>query len=220
MSFINFHNLLIKKSKVISRKGLYHFLAEQYDLIPDKSKILLVGSGGKIADHLYKFASRKLFMVISIDIDSTKKPDIIGDVCLYEFGEDKYDAIIMAEVLEHFHNPQKSIVNIHKSLKKGGKAIITVPFIFPIHDRPYDYFRFTRYGLELLLKDFESIFIKDRNNWGEAISTLMARHSFENHMGKYFMLLMALSFYPLFFFLGKVFKTDFFTTGYFAVATK
>ena len=220
MTFLSLQNYFINKSKSLSRKGLYNFLGNQYDLLSDESKILLVGSGGRIASQLHKYALKKSFSVLSVDIDVSRNPDIVGDICSYDFNDDKYDVIIMAEVLEHFHNPQKAVENIYRVLNKGGRVIITVPFIFPMHDRPHDYFRFTRYGLELLFKDFDSISIKDRNNWGEAISILMVRHAIEKNWGKYIMTIMAYSFYPLFSLLGNAFKTDSFTTGYIAVAFK
>ena len=217
---INIQNYFTKKSKLFSRKGLYEFLGEQYALLPAKSKILLVGSGGEIAEHLNRIASKKNFILKSIDIDEKQKPDIIGDICIYDFNNKKYDVVILAEVLEHTHSPQNAINNIYSALKNGGKLIITVPFIFPIHDKPYDYFRFTRYGLELLLEKFNSIMITEKNNWGEAITVLFVRHVIEKHIGRYFLVIVAFFAYPLLKTLGNIFKTNAYTTGYYAIAVK
>jgi len=67
-----------------------------------------------------------------------KLPDIIGYICNYKFKELDFDFVILAEVLEHVHSPHKAIENIKNALKPNGRLLITVPFIFPIHDLPHD----------------------------------------------------------------------------------
>ncbi len=47
---------------------------------------------------------------------------------MYDFGDKKYDTIIIAEVLEHLTNPQEFISKAATLLKENGKLIITVPF--------------------------------------------------------------------------------------------
>ena len=37
-------------------------------------------------------------------------------------------------------------------MKPGGTLWLTAPFFYVEHERPYDYFRYTRYGLRFLLK--------------------------------------------------------------------
>jgi len=217
---VNIGKKILRKSKLLSRKGLYDFLGEQYGSLSNNSKILLVGSGGEIADHLNTFTLSKKFIVTAIDIDEKRKPDITGDICITDFNDKKFDAVVVAEVLEHVHSPQKAIANIFRVLNKNGKVILTVPFIFPIHDKPNDYYRFTRYGLELLLKKFSSIKIRGRNNWGEAIAVLMVRHVILEHTSKYFIVILGFVLYPLLKILGILFKTDAITTGYCVVAYK
>ncbi len=47
--------------------------------------------------------------------------------------------------------------------------------MFPIHERPYDYYRFTRYGLVFLLREFAEVRILERNSYFEAIDVLYVR---------------------------------------------
>ena len=37
-------------------------------------------------------------------------------------------------------------------LSGGGVLFLTVPFMWHVHEAPHDYYRYTRYGLEYLLK--------------------------------------------------------------------
>ena len=78
-------------------------------------------------------------------------------------------------VLEHTKYPVKIVENIFRILKKGGKVLVSVPFIMSLHDTPNDYWRFTRYGLLELFKGFELIEIKDSMNSLETIGYLYHR---------------------------------------------
>lgn len=64
-----------------------------------------------------------------------------------------YDALISTEVLEHVEDPQKVVKEFRRVLKKGGKLFLTVPQGRTIHQEPYNFFYFTKYGVELILKN-------------------------------------------------------------------
>jgi hypothetical protein len=42
---------------------------------------------------------------------------------------------------------------MRRVLKPDGRIIVSVPFLFPVHDAPHDYWRFTKYALEYLFRD-------------------------------------------------------------------
>lgn len=60
------------------------------------------------------------------------------------------DAVLCTQVLEHSPRPQVLLCDIARVLRPGGTVVLTVPFYWPHHEEPHDYFRFTRYGLALL----------------------------------------------------------------------
>ncbi|MEK6824950.1 MAG: class I SAM-dependent methyltransferase [Nanoarchaeota archaeon] len=64
-----------------------------------------------------------------------------------------YDAVLSTEVLEHVEYPQKVMDEIYRILKKGGKLFLTTPQGWMIHQAPHNYYYFTRYGLESLLRN-------------------------------------------------------------------
>ena len=209
---------VIKASKVLSRKGLYDFLEKEFATIGD-GKVLNIGSGGDIGKLLEKYSAN----VTSFDMDEARKPDIVGDICKHEF-EEKFDVIVLSEVLEHIPEPHKALENIHSTLKDGGKLIMTTPFIFPMHDKPHDYFRYTRYGLEFLLRDFRDVKIEEKNSWAEAINVLAPRLVMEEsvlaRLLAPFCVLWAFVKLPFVLLLGKIIDTNFATTGYNTTAKK
>ncbi|MFW2440082.1 MAG: class I SAM-dependent methyltransferase [Arenicellales bacterium] len=219
-----FYSIFIRLAKVLSRKGIYEFLSAEYSNITEGSKVLSIGAGGEINSILMEHRTDNGFDVITIDIDENRNPDIVGDVCTCDFGDMLFDVIIMGEVLEHLHSPHLAIDNIASALKPGGKLVITVPFMFPIHERPHDYYRYTRYGLQYILKEFDSVQIKERNGWAEAINVLFVRLVMEKstsaRIAAPVFLLVAFINVPIMLLLSKLIKTDFITSGYLISARK
>jgi len=67
--------------------------------------------------------------------------------------DNTYDVIINTQVLEHVEDPQKVLMEFKRILKPGGKLFLTVPQCWGIHGvEPYNYFFFTKFGIDLLLK--------------------------------------------------------------------
>jgi len=215
---------VVRLSKLISRKGLYEFLGREFARIKPGESVLTIGAGGEVGRLLGDCARRQGFSVTSFDIDEKYGPDILGDICTYDFGETSFDVIVLSEVLEHVHSPHLAIENIHRILKTDGRLILTVPFIFPIHERPHDYFRYTRYGLEFLLREFRDVRISERNSWAEAVNVLAPRLVADkgraSRLVAPFFVLTAFLKLPLVLLLGKLVPTDAMTTGYVVTASK
>lgn len=60
------------------------------------------------------------------------------------------DTVISLSVMEHLREPQVFLDEAHRILKRGGAMILQVPFMWWVHEAPYDYFRYTRFGLQYL----------------------------------------------------------------------
>jgi SAM-dependent methyltransferase len=222
--FQKYHSWLVGLTKERSRQGLYDFLAEQYANIPENAKVLTVGAGGE-TNKLLASSIASTVRLTSVDIDEARKPDVVADICEAPLPANTYDFVVMAEVLEHLHSPHKGLENIYGALKPGGKLILTTPFILPIHDRPYDYFRFTKYGLKLLLRSFRDVNVAERNSYYEAIDVLWVRLLQTRQTKTFFLslfLVPAIYFIkrPMSLLLTKCFATDSMTTGYVVTATK
>ena len=215
---------VVRLSKVLSRQGIYPFLEEQFGRIPEGASVLNVGAGGEFGVRLEAHARSRPFDVLSIDVDAGRGPDITGDIAEYDFQGRTFDAVVMAEVLEHVTAPDQAIQAVHRALTPGGGLILTTPFLFPLHDRPDDYYRFTRYGLEWLLREFSEVTIAERNSWAEAINVLWVRLIKEKNPGLRLagplIVGLGLAFWPVAWALGRLIKTDFLTSGYLVLARK
>jgi SAM-dependent methyltransferase len=186
--------------------------------------LLNVGAGGEIASRIHSILAAEGVEVqlFSIDITPIRVPDGVCDVCRISFPEDCFDVVFLMEVLEHVYDPSQALAEIYRVLKPGGILVFSVPFIFPLHDRPFDYFRFTKHGIKLLLRSYDQVDIVERNNYGETIAVLMMRLLMEKSfraklLAMAFMLSGAISLLAL---LGCLVDSEAITSGYVGSAKK
>jgi len=118
----------------------------------------------------------------TLDIEARPgiKVDIIADAHdLSQIESESFDVVLCTEVLEHLHTPKKAISEFERVLKKGGMLILSTRFIFPLHDTPHDYYRYTKYGLQHLLKNFEILELKEEASTIETLAVLYQRIGFQ-----------------------------------------
>lgn len=123
----------------------------------DKVRRLALGLNGRLLDAgcgrvPYRRYFKKITEYIAMDSKQNSSVDIIGSVCDMPFKNKEFDSIICSEVLEHLSEPEKGVSEISRILKDSGLLYLTVPMCWRLHYEPDDYYRFTKYGLEYLLK--------------------------------------------------------------------
>ncbi|TVQ64918.1 MAG: class I SAM-dependent methyltransferase [Balneolaceae bacterium] len=219
------HQRLHQKARTRSRQGLYEFLDPLFESIEPGMNVLQIGSDGEVYEKLLEKAAENHFTVTTCDIVEEKNPDILGDLCTLDLGEENYDVIVCSEVIEHLHSPHLAVDNMHRALKKGGKLIVTIPFMFPVHADPYDFVRYTKTGLKNLLKMFESVEVTERNSYFEAIDVLWVRTLYlkSDHSFILTRIIVPFVYYlkrPITLLLTKLFPSDAITTGYNVLAIK
>lgn len=90
---------------------------------------------------------------IAYDVDASRsRPHVIGVAGELPFDSSCFDAIISTQVIEHVPDPAKMISEMSRVLRPGGKLVITAPQYWRLHEKPHDFFRFTRYGLQELIR--------------------------------------------------------------------
>jgi SAM-dependent methyltransferase len=119
----------------------------------DTSKVMLdAGSGSQ----QYRKRLESIYKYESCDFDNIFDKKYIKNqtyVCSVEnltMADSTYDVVLSMMVLEHLKYPQKAMDEMHRVLKTGGFLYLSTNFMYPRHGKPYDYFRFTKEGLEAL----------------------------------------------------------------------
>jgi ubiquinone/menaquinone biosynthesis C-methylase UbiE len=88
------------------------------------------------------------------------------------FKENSFDNIVSFQVLEHTPEPLEVLKEGKRVLKTGGYFLITTPFMWGEHETPYDFYRYTRYGLKYLAEKsgFKVVSIApDTKYWATAV---------------------------------------------------
>lgn len=67
------------------------------------------------------------------------------------FRDGSFDTVVGFSMLTYLPEPLKMIEEAHRVLRPGGVLILEFTQMVPLHDEPWDFFRFTRYGAEHLL---------------------------------------------------------------------
>lgn len=89
---------------------------------------------------------------VVIDIRSGPAVDACCDVQSLPFASAAFDMVVCAEVLEHVRNPEAALREMRRVLAPSGRLLLTTRFVYPFHEEPHDYWRFTDHALRRLLE--------------------------------------------------------------------
>lgn len=160
-----------------------------------KGNILDIGCGQSPYKFLLNEKGTKYFGIDIIEATEFgyNNPDITSfDGKNIPFEDDKFDAVICTEVLEHVQDFQYLIDEIHRTTKKNADIIVTIPWSARYHYIPYDYFRYTPSSLKTMFSKFAEINIKNRGTdfsvIGSKMIVLFFRGFFPDQLWKYIFL--------------------------------
>lgn len=80
--------------------------------------------------------------------------DVVGDLTeRLPFNDNEFDVIILSDVLEHIPTPESLFAEISRVLAPGGTLLMNVPFMYWVHEAPYDFHRYTQFALRRLAEN-------------------------------------------------------------------
>lgn len=144
-------------SPILSQLRKFSVMAQKESVV----KMLDLGCGKKPYESL--FPSVKSF--IGFDVEKNDRVDVVGFNWDLPFDDNEFDALISTQVFEHTAKTMETVGEIRRVVRNGGLIFVSVPFVYPIHGAPYDYYRFTKYGLLEIFKEFELIEIVPLNGY-------------------------------------------------------
>jgi len=74
----------------------------------------------------------------------------------------EFDLVICLYVLEHVYDVPAAVANLHRALRPGGRLLVAVPHVYPYHDEPGDFWRFTEHAIRRLFEEFTDVEIHHR----------------------------------------------------------
>jgi len=111
--------------------------------------------------------------------------DVQGDVMHVPLRDACADVTLNMVVMEHVPEPQRVVDEQYRVLKPGGTSFMVVPLVRPVHQAPYDFFRYTRYGIAYLLTraGYTNIRIDPTNGAWSTIHRYTLNHIKKSHIG-------------------------------------
>jgi SAM-dependent methyltransferase len=136
-----------------SRVYLHRFLARAGEAVQPGELVLDAGAGRAPYRDLFAHARYETADFLAVKGKKYTPPDYVCDLASIPVEDARFDHVIFTQVLEHIPEPPRVLAELHRVLKPGGTLWLTAPLFYAEHERPYDFFRYTQFGLRRLLED-------------------------------------------------------------------
>lgn len=122
------------------RKSNYQFLYSELNRIDRSSVLLDLGVGNApFRDLTDSFAVR-----IAADFSPHPNVNVVCNLLNpLPFQDNTFDVVIASNVLEHIPDARTVLLEARRVLRPGGRFVATIPFLMRMHQRPYDFHRYT-----------------------------------------------------------------------------
>jgi len=141
---------LVTNPFYLARRALWQAMSDFRAHV--SGKVLDVGCG--------TMPYRALYVVdryVGLEIDSPQararqRADDFYDGGRFPYPDASFDTVLCSEVLEHVFSPEQFLSEIARVLQRGGRLLLTAPFVWDEHEQPDDYARYSSFGLRFLLE--------------------------------------------------------------------
>lgn len=155
------------------KKGIFQGLKKNSRYL--SGRLLDFGCGNKSYQYLFNVDEYIGLEAYRIGHDHTGEPiDVYYNGRSVPFKDNIFDSVLCTEVCEHLFDINKALSEINRVLKPSGVVLITTPFFWEEHEQPYDFARYTEFGMKSLLQKcgFEIIRYEKRGDFIETITQM------------------------------------------------
>lgn len=138
-----------------------------------KGVLIDVGCGEKPYHHLIGPYVDRYF---GVEVPTTyaevnRKVQVLTKNFILPFKPCSADTVLLTQVLEHTYEPVRLLASIRPILKDDAYLIVTVPKSNPVHEEPYDFFRYTPFSLRRMMEDagLETVKLEPTSTFGHML---------------------------------------------------
>jgi SAM-dependent methyltransferase len=115
------------------------------------ARVLDIGCGNKPYEGMF-LGIAKEYVGCDVVQSDQKKVDVICEATKIPLPDSSFDTVFSTQVIEHVEDHQALVREAFRLLKPGGHFIVSGPMYWHLHEEPYDFFRFTKYGFRYILE--------------------------------------------------------------------
>jgi len=115
-------------------------------------RLLDVGCGTKPYRAVFGSVTSYVGIERTGTLSKSKVVDAWADALALPFPAASFDTVLCNEVLEHVPEPGRLFAEAARVLREGGTLILSTPQTWGLHEEPFDFYRYTRYGLDHLAR--------------------------------------------------------------------
>ncbi len=135
-----------------SRVYLDRFVAAAGAATPSGGRVLDAGAGNGLYRHHFDHVGYE-----AADFEAVPGKDYgynhyVCDLAAIPVEDDRYDVVLLSQVLEHLPEPIAVLTELRRVLKPGGRIFASAPLFYEEHEQPYDFYRYTQFGLRHLFE--------------------------------------------------------------------
>lgn len=129
-------------------------------------RLLDIGCGNKPFEKMF---CDRVSEHIGCDVvqSSESRADVVCLATRLPFEDASYGTVLITQVIEHVADHQAMLREVFRVLQEDGTLILSGPMYWPLHEEPYDFFRFTEHGLRFLLENLGFVAIEIVNDGGK-----------------------------------------------------
>lgn len=141
--------------------------------------LLDVGCGRKPYKGMVMAPPARVTRYIGLDLADNpihdNQPDITWNEGKIPLDNDSVDCAICTEVLEHCPEPEAVLAEVCRVMRPDGLLVFTVPFLWPLHETPFDEYRYTPYALRRHLENsgFDRVDIRAMGGWDASLAQML-----------------------------------------------
>lgn len=157
------------------RRSILAFVREVADSLPSGTVVLDVGAGQAPYRELFAHCDYTTTDWDKSVHEKSIEADVVASADALPLADESADAVLLTQVLEHVPDPLAVLQEMARLLRPAGQLFLSVPFVWELHELPYDFWRFTPASLQQLLTmaGFHQLAIEPRTDCFTTLAQLL-----------------------------------------------